>query len=244
MLNESKHNIFDTPKQLTDHVSDLIIELANKSIAENGIFTIALSGGKTPKQLYQRLASKSRLINWRKTLIFFSDERYLPHDHRLSNYNMIKENLLDLAPIPYENVFPIDTSEDQIELAAQNYEQKITQHVTSTINSLPAFDLILLGVGEDGHTASLFPSEKHKFNSNRLVIPTMQQQTRSHRISFTFRLINNAKNIFILVTGKSKSNIINLIQKNQNRPNPKFPIEYVNALHNITWFLDKEAYKQ
>lgn len=243
MLTDSNQQIFDTPKQLTEHVSNLIIELADNAIQKNGYFSIALSGGKTPKQLYQRLASKSRKMNWSKTLIFFSDERYLPHDHRLSNYSMISENLLDLAPVPDHNIFAVDTYQPDPETAAAMYEKSILENVTSSENNIPSFDLILLGVGEDGHTASLFPNTKGQFESSDLVIRTHHQQTDTSRITFTLRLINNAQNVFILVTGKSKSGIIKALKQRLPEQKPRLPVEYVHALKKVTWFLDKEAFQ-
>ncbi|MEO7762813.1 MAG: 6-phosphogluconolactonase [Ferruginibacter sp.] len=204
----------------------------DKNIARHGKFIVALSGGSTPKKMYQLLATTpfSKNINWKKVFIFFSDERYVPHTDTESNFNMASAALLDHIPIPRKNIFAIPTGSTPAKDAAR-YEKEIKK---ITGSKKPAFHLVLLGMGTDGHTASLFPGNEILHEKKRLVKEVFLQDKNIYRISFTLPLINRAKQILILVNGKEKEPVLKKIIANRKTTNP-MPVQLVNA--NILWMV-------
>ncbi|HEX2683467.1 MAG TPA: 6-phosphogluconolactonase [Ferruginibacter sp.] len=203
----------------------------NKNIARHGKFMIALSGGNTPRGMYELLATPefSRNINWKKVFIFFSDERYVPHEDQESNFKMASEALLKHVPIPKKNIFAIPTSFTP-EKDAARYEKTL---VKITGNKKPSLHLVLLGMGVDGHTASLFPNNEILTEKKRLVKEVFEKD-KGHRISFTLPLINNAKQILVLVAGKDKAEVLKIVAANKKSDNP-LPIQLIKG--NITWMV-------
>ena len=205
----------------------------NRCIERHGKFTVALSGGKTPKRLYQLLATPafSKNINWKKVIIFFSDERYVPHNHADSNFKMAAETLLTHIPIPHKNIFAIPTSSTPAKDAA-TYEQDIKKILGS---NTPSFDLILLGMGQDGHTASLFPKNEILKENKRLVKEVYIKEKEMWRISFTLPLINAARQILFLVSGKEKAPVLKKVLSNTKTTNP-LPVQLIKG--NILWMVN------
>lgn len=211
---------------------------ANKAIATKGNFFVALAGGNTPKNLYQLLATPniSRNINWKKVFLFWGDERFVPHAHEDSNYRMVKETLLDFVPIPKKNVFAIPTK-GKPEQCAEDYEKLIK----NTLGKDLSFDLTLLGMGEDGHTASLFPETEILNEKKRLVKEVWVESKNTWRISFTYPLLNRSREILFLISGENKAPILKKIFSNRKRKY-SFPVENVQALNGqTTWLLDIDA---
>lgn len=209
----------------------------NDAIKERGIFTVALSGGNTPKELYKRLASqenRSRL-DWKKVLVFWSDERCVPLNHTDSNFHMAMENGLALLNIPKEHIFPMYTSEDP-ELSAQAYEQQIMINVPNN-----TFDLIMLGMGDDGHTASLFPNTHGLHPNDHLVIANFIPKLNSWRITMTFDCINACLQPVLYVLGNSKAKMVKQILAGP--PNPDlYPSQRIGTpQHKALWILDTAA---
>ncbi len=204
-----------------------------QSIAAHDKFTVALSGGNTPKRFYELLATAefSKNINWKKVFIFFSDERYVLHSDTESNFNMASASLLNHIPIPSKNIFAIPTSSSP-EKDAVKYEADIKKLFGS---NTPVFDLILLGMGEDGHTASLFPGNKILEEKKRLVKEVYLPEKGIYRISFTFPLINQAKQILFLVSGKEKEPVLKKILSKRKIKKP-LPVQLIKG--NILWMVN------
>jgi 6-phosphogluconolactonase len=210
-INEKLIRILIDKKAVTEFAVDTWIELATASVAEKGVFTVALSGGRTPIDFYQQLAACSHPLPWDKTHIFFADERFVPPDDKASNYRMINEHLLSRIPITKENIHPIMTEGVTLEESAKEYEADIRTFFRIGLDDIPVFDLIMLGLGEDGHTASLFPETASLQETKRLAIPVIADASPPERITLSLGVINNAKNICFLVTGASKANAIKTI---------------------------------
>ena len=184
---------------------DKWIEITQKAIAEAGRFTTALSGGNTPITFYQKLSASRHPLPWDRTHIFLTDERFVAPDDKASNYRMINKHLLSRIAIPKENIHPIITEGVLLEKSAEKYEADIRTFFEIGENDIPVFDLITLGIGVDGHTASLFPGTDSLQETKRLAIPVIADASPGERISLSLGVINNAKNICFLVTSKSKA---------------------------------------
>lgn len=210
----------------------------NESIATKGFFSVALSGGSTPKQLYEILSTPefSRNIDWKKVLIFWGDERFVPHNHDDSNYKMVKEALLDKIKIPKKNIFAVPVNGWPQDCAVA-YEQTIK----ATLGRNVAFDLILLGMGDDGHTASLFPGTQILDEHKQLVKEVWVDSKQTWRISFTYSLINRGKEIMFLISGENKAPVLKKIFSNRKLKTP-YPVQNINPqTGNIIWMLDEAA---
>ena len=209
----------------------------DKAIAKKGKFIVALSGGNTPKHLYELLASHAYSLNidWKKVYLFFSDERYVPQNDKDSNFKMVKDNLLKEISIPEKNVFPIPTSSSP-EKDALKYESTIRKIFAG---KPAAFDLLLLGMGADGHTASLFPGVDVLKEKKRLVKEVYIPEKKTYRISFTLPLINRAKQVLILVSGKDKKSAL---QKVSSKIIPKKPLPVQMVKGNVLWMVDEGLY--
>ena len=198
-------------------IANQIEKEINQSFLNNMKFTLVLSGGKTPKLLFNELSMLSfkKKINWGITHLFQADERCVAIDDDDRNYKLIYKNLIDKINIPDKNLHFIQSDLSNPEKAAFNYENEIKSFFN---NEPPSFDLIILGIGEDGHTASLFPDNKKSFEiNNKLVINTFSNITKPFvaRLSMTLKLINNAKNVFFIISGENKIKIVKeIINKN------------------------------
>jgi len=233
--------VADDLNGLNRTAADRFTRLAAESIASRGRFTVALAGGSTPKALYRLLASEQYKdkIEWSRVFFFFGDERYVPVADEESNYRMARENLLDPIEIPAENVFRWQTETGSPEEVAAKYEEWIKDFFGGDI--VPHFDLILLGLGTDGHTASLFPESRALDETTRLAVANPVEQLGVFRLTFTFLLINNAANVIFLVAGKEKATIIPEIL-GEHPDSGKYPARVVKPIDgNLTWLLDKSA---
>lgn len=212
------------------------INCAKEAIKTHGYFSVALSGGSTPKAIFQQLSSapNSSEIDWTKVLLFWSDERSVAPTDPESNFRMAMDAGLKTLSIPPEHVFRME-AEDSIQENAKNYEVKIHE-----IMSDRPFDLVMLGMGDDGHTASLFPGTKALDEKVSWVVANEVPQKETWRMTFTFPLINRSRNIVIYVLGKSKAEMVAKVFLEQN--SPPFPIEHVGTPQNkALWVLDTEA---
>ena len=211
----------------------------HRCITERGRFIVALSGGNTPRRLYQLLATPefSHNIPWNKVFLFWSDERFVSYTDADSNYRMVKENLLDHISIPEKNIFPVPVH-DTAKKSALAYEKTIDRFFKNKKN---IFDWLLLGIGDDGHTASLFPGTAILKEKKRLVQEVWVEQKQNWRISFTLPLINKAAQIIFLVAGKEKAAIVSDIVHHK-KIKPALPAQLVNPVKgNVCWMIDKEA---
>jgi 6-phosphogluconolactonase len=195
-----KVSIYPDRQALVEAAFTLVVERIRAAIAERQSCAIALSGGSTPQPLYAALATAD--LPWHQIYIFWGDERYVPATHPDSNYGMTKRVWLDLVPIPTANVHPMPTNLTQPQLAADDYDRQIVAHFGLEPAFIPVFDIILLGMGDDGHTASLFPHTAALSVLDRLV--TVGEKDGQPRLTFTFPLINQARSVIFLVSGASK----------------------------------------
>jgi 6-phosphogluconolactonase len=234
--------IFKAPNELARAVAEVFVARCDESVGERGVFTVALSGGSTPKLLYQLLANPNEpfrdRIPWSKIEFFWSDERHVPPDHPESNFRMTHESLLAHVPVPSENIHRIPSENPDPSDAAAEYERTLIE-VTSS--RLPQLDLILLGLGTDGHTASLFPDTDALNETTHLVAAPWIEKLKTHRITMTLPLLNNGVSILFLVSGKDKAEIIREVFETKD----KYPAQAVKPTHGqLIWMLDQAAANQ
>lgn len=231
--------IFADPEELSQFVARQFSELAQEAVDRNGRFTVALTGGSSPKRLYQLLASPpyKEQIPWQKVHVFWGDERYVPIGDDRSNAKMAYDTLLNHVEVP-ENQIYVMTSNQPAEAFAKQYEQQIKDHFNDT---LPIFDLILLGMGDDGHTASLFPETEVVQEKEKLVTSLYLPSQNMYRITMTAPLINQAKQIMMLVFGKNKADTLHAVLKGPHQPN-HLPVQLIQPKNGqLTWVVDEEA---
>jgi 6-phosphogluconolactonase len=236
--------IFENLQALSRAAAEKFVLIGRKAIEQNNRFTIALSGGSTPKLLFQTLASDEfrSQLDWTKTFFFFGDERIVPFDSTESNYRMARENLFEPLQIKPENVRRWQT-EFAPEAAAEDYENQLKDFFALKNDAIPRFDLILLGMGADGHTASLFPETLALSETEKLAIANWVEKLDSFRLTFTFPLINKAENILFLIGGAEKAETVKIVLKGEFEPH-KFPAQAVEPDNgNLFYFLDKDAAK-
>ncbi|MCK4602877.1 MAG: 6-phosphogluconolactonase, partial [Phycisphaerae bacterium] len=193
-----------TAVEATRLVANLFESIVCEAVAAHGTCHLALAGGTTPHALYQVLADQAvtGALPWSQTGVFFGDERDVPQDHVESNYHMAQRTLLDNVPIEPSRVYPMPADAENLETAAGEYEQVIRKTVTPGADGIPQFDLILLGMGGDGHTASIFPYTDAVKERKKLVMSHFVPVLGRNRMTFTFPLINAALNVILLVTGE------------------------------------------
>ncbi|GBD97324.1 MAG TPA: 6-phosphogluconolactonase [Nitrospirae bacterium] len=200
--------IFKDIDGMADFAVEKWNEISEKEITGKGCFTVALSGGNTPLTLYRKLSGE-KTLPWSKTQVFVVDERFVPYESEENNYHMISRILLRHVNIPAKNIHPVLTSVLTPQTSAAKYEEDLISYFKSSHKKLPQFDLVLLGIGEDGHTASLFPNTpclKETRHQAVAVIPS--DKSKRERITLTFPVINNSKNIVFLATGENKAEVI------------------------------------
>ena len=201
--------VFENVGKMTDFVVAKWRDISAEAISSRGFFTVALSGGKTPVDVYRRLAGEGEKgILWYKTHVFFVDERFVPSTDADSNYRMIKETLLDGAGVPLGNIHPIPTDFSDPVSAAERYERDIALFFGLQEDDIPEFDLVMLGIGSDGHTASLFPGSPALSEKRRLVAAVAPGREKHNRITLTLPVLNKAKNVIFLVTGREKADVL------------------------------------
>lgn len=231
--------IFTTRKDLARAAAGYFLELSNEAVIQRGSFTVALAGGSTPETLYKVLADVRdefrREIYWPMIHFFWTDERHVPPAHPESNYRMAYEHILSRVPVSQNKVHRINSENANAAEAAKNYEQEILKTVTG---DPPGFDLILLGVGTDGHTASIFPGSKVVHETKRLVAAPWVEKLKSYRITMTLPLINNAAAVVFLVSGAEKAEIAREVLRGPKR----YPAQEVRPVNGqLIWLLDREA---
>ncbi len=218
------------------------VRLARTAASANGRFTVALSGGSTPKGAYEILARSDlqRRIPWPRVHLFWGDERCVPSHHPESNYRMAEKSLISLVPIPLENVHRIATEREPNEAAAA-YERTLRKVFNLSENELPRFDLILLGIGSDAHTASLFPGSAGLNEKKRLVIAHKVDKLEAWRITLTPAVLNQAARTVFLVSGTDKAQAVREVMKGTYEPK-RLPAQLIRpAKGSLLWLLDQEA---
>ena len=223
---------------LASMAANTILELSKKAIQETGRFTIALSGGSTPKTLFELLAAQySQHIDWNHTFVFWGDERCVPPDNADSNYKMAQDTLLDHVPLLSLNIYRIKGELPPQDMASQ-YEQTLRDFFH---NQLPNLDLILLGMGDDGHTASLFPGTSAVNERTRWVVPNYVAAKQTWRITLTLPVINNAANVMFLVSGNSKAQRLKQVLQGSYEKD-QLPSQLIKPTNgNLIWGIDQAA---
>lgn len=229
--------VFENLAKLSQAAADLFIQTARQSIAENGRFTVALTGGSSPTQLYKLLAQSPYLeqVNWEQIFVFWGDERWVPLDDDKSNAKMAFETLLNHVPIPEEQIFPMwATGVEPADFALQ-YAHSIQQ----VLGTSPQFDLILLGMGEDGHTASLFPGTPVLAEKSTGVVAYYLASQNMHRITLTAPIINQAKKIVVIAYGENKAHALYEVLKGEKNPT-QYPAQLIQPESGeVIWLVDE-----
>jgi 6-phosphogluconolactonase len=229
--------VLPTPADLFRAAAEEFVRQGHAAISEHGRFTVALSGGSTPRSLYSLLAKDYADFPWSRTFLFFGDERHVPPDHPDSNYRMVNEALLSKVPIPAENIYRVRAELPDAAAAALEYEERLRTFFKLQPGEFPRFDLILLGLGPDGHTASLFPDSEGLKEQSRLVIANWVEKFKTHRITFTFPVLNHASEVMFLVSGADKADMVRKVLEGENTP--PFPAQQVQPDGKLVWMLDE-----
>ena len=220
--------------------ASIFFRIAAESVALRRRFVVAISGGSTPRSMHRMLCKEPHLstLPWSETHIFWVDERCVAVDDPANNYGAAKADFLNCLPIPETQVHPMPIALSP-EMGAAAYQEELIRFFQPAGCEIPIFDLIFLGIGTDGHTASLFPGQSALSEKERLVVPVRGGEPYVDRLTMTLRLLNNAREIVFMVSGKGKSTILKAIQEG---PSGRFPAQMVQPIHgNLTWLLDQEA---
>ena len=235
--------ILSDPEQLARAAAQRIVVHSQDAVSKKGSFTIALSGGSTPRRLYELLANADEeffsQIPWDQVQFFWTDERHVGPDHPDSNYRMVNESMLSKVPVESAQVHRMLGELADPDEAASRYQSELAKTFDS---ELPRFDLVLLGLGNDGHTASLFPGTTALLEQHRLVTAPWVEKLNSHRLTMTLPLLNNAATIVFLVSGAEKADILSQVL---DGPPAQFPAQLINPVDGqLTWLLDRAAAAQ
>ena len=240
-VGDARVAIFPDTKHADQFLAETLVEIAEKAIAERGGVFIALSGGGTPRPLYELLGTPEwrKRIDWQRTHVFLGDERFVPLSNAASNFRMIDQSLLSKLGMPKENIHPVATESGDAEAAAADYENQI-KHAFG--GRPPRFDVNLLGIGTNAHTASLFPNTKALHVRDRLVVANYVDELSMWRITFTVPLINASRHILFQAYGEEKANTIHRILLGSRDPDDA-PAQLIHAEGDgdLTWVIDQPA---
>jgi len=212
--------------------------LALAAIQERGRFSVALSGGNTPRAVYSLLAGEHKQLPWDRIHVFFGDERHVPPDHPDSNFRMARESLLSKVAIPDANVHRI-RAELEAEAAAKDYDGQLAEFFHLNDHDWPRFHLVFLGLGDDGHTASLFPGSSALTDVSNRVAANWVEKLQTFRITLTFPVLNRAADVIFLVSGESKAQILSAVLKPGERKYPAQGVQPENG--RLLWLADQDA---
>src|ERR1700757_2626936 len=231
--------IFPTTAEMSEAALDEIRRILNDAVSKRGRFSIALSGGHTPAKLYALWAEKHQAETpWDRVHLFFGDERFVPEDDLLSNYRMARKTLIDHVPIPKENVHPMLTNFPSPEKAAEAYEVELRKFFGE---GLPAFDVQLLGLGIEGHTASLFPGSPALDEQGRWVLAVSAPAEPPRRLTLTPAVLNQGLNTFFMVAGADKREILTALRSEPQNVQSKYPAGRIRPARGVVWYLDQAA---
>jgi 6-phosphogluconolactonase len=225
--------------ELSRFAAATICELIGRSVAARGISAVALAGGETPRRVYELLAADPfrSAINWRLVHLFFGDERVVPPDDPASNFGMVSQALFNCIPIPSSNIHRIRGEALALD-AGREYEDELQKWFDGR---LPRFDIVMLGVGEDGHTASLFPGTESLRETSRAAIGYYVPQLKSWRVTLTLPVLLNAREILFMASGKRKASVVARTVE-AREPRADLPASMVRPTGgNVHWVLDEEA---
>ena len=230
-----------TPQKTAEVLFNHIVIAAEESIAERGVFHLMFPGGLTPVVLFCLIAEieNKNKIDWLRTHIYWTDERVVPYNNPDSNYNMAFKMMISHINIPVNNIHRLPTEHDDLETAMNVYEEQVFKTGINTQLTMPRFDMIILGLGEDGHTASLFSDSNALNETKKWVIPVFVEKLNCWRLTTTLPVLNSARNICVFVTGDNKASIVEnaLIDDDMS-----LPINMVRPMEGkLYWYLDEQA---
>jgi 6-phosphogluconolactonase len=240
MSSEPQVRVFPTDEELFRASAEKFCEIGKQAIREHGRYTVALSGGSTPKGLHHELATTfAKELPWEKVFFFWGDERHVPPDFPESNFRMAQETLLSKLPIPADHIFRIRGEIPDANQAAALYEQSLGEFFHPAPGQFPRIDFILLGIGPEGHTASLFPDTEALKERQRFVVGNYVAVHSTWRITCTYPVLNNGSNVMFLVDGAGKADIVRTALKD---PSANLPCQGVKPVNGqLMWYLDKAA---
>jgi len=232
--------IKDDPILLAKQAAEIFVASARRSIDKRGRFAVAISGGSTPRRMHKILAREPYILNipWGKTHIFWVDERCVPQDSRDSNYGTAKRDFINEVPISETQVHLI-TCESSPQVSAKEYQKILSDFFSFESTRIPRFDLIYLGMGADGHIASLFPGQKTLYEKEKLVVAVKGGDPNVNRISMTLPLLNQARHIVFLITGEEKARTVQTVLEDRKIRLPAQKIRPLNG--QLTWLMDRGA---
>jgi 6-phosphogluconolactonase len=239
-INHARVEVWRDLSEVSERAAELLIGIAREATSEHGAFTLALSGGTTPKALYELLATdaKSSRIAWEETHLFWTDERCVPPDDSQSNYGMAEATLISRVDVPPRQVHRMHGEDEPIR-AADAYAEELEQHFGT---GDPRFSLILLGMGDDGHTASLFPNSSALADTSRTVAANYVERMKAHRLTLTLRTLNAAATIIFLVSGKAKAKALSAVFGSDGAADNSIPARLVRpAKGELIWLVDEPA---
>ena len=234
--------VFPDRHALSHAAADTFRSLAGQAVSDHGRFAAALSGGSTPQELYALLAEKPYRdqVAWERIHLFWADERCVPREHAASNFRLVKELLLSRVPVPEESIHRI-AGESGADRAATTYERELRTFFGR--DAYPELDLVILGVGEDGHTASLFPGASQLGEQEHLAVPVFLGDPMKDRVTLTLPVLAHARQVLFLAAGLSKRKVVRSILAEGNPDG--LPAGLVRPVTgDCTWFLDREAASQ
>ena len=231
-----------TPQDLFQAAAEEVIRATTESVAQRGRFTIALSGGSTPKNLYTLIAANAGTsVPWDQVFFFWGDERHVPPTDVESNYRMAEETILSKVPVPPANIFRVPTENPDASAVADAYEETLRKFFLLAPSEFPQFDLILLGMGPDGHTASLFPETAALQEKSRLFVANWVEKLHTHRLTLTLPVLNAARRVAFLVSGADKAPVLHEVLEGK-APGEKYPSKLVRPGDGkLIWFVDRAA---
>ena len=232
-----------SPKLFPGIVADELVAAIGDSIADAGTCSIVLSGGKTPASMYRELSHPPRVddVDWGNVKLFWGDERYVPSDNVHSNSKMVHDTLLDNISEPKPEVHSIDVNLSTPEEVAEHYEQTLRKALDVADGEMPVFDIVLLGIGDDGHIASLFPGSDLLSESNWLCSAVTENCGEYPRITLSPDALFSAKKIYFLVKGEGKAGIVKKIMDGDANEMDIPAMLYKRASERVTWFIDSQA---
>jgi 6-phosphogluconolactonase len=231
-----------TPQELFEAAAEEVIGCAKEAVAARGRFAIALSGGSTPKNLFALLATNARnSLPWDQTFFFWGDERHVPPTDADSNYRMADEAMLSKIPVAAAHVFRFAAENPDPAAVADAYEKTLQEFFALKPGEFPRFDLILLGMGPDGHTASLFPGTEGLNEKSRLVVANYVEKLKTHRLTLTLPVLNAARNVAFLVSGADKAPALHGVLEGE-ATGEQYPAKLVRPEDGkLIWFVDRAA---
>jgi len=232
--------VFDTPEEVAKAAAEKFVAHAKEAILDHGVFSVALAGGNSPRRVYELLASDPfrNIIEWSRVHLFFGDERCVPPHHQDSNYGMVYTALISKIEIPPANVHRI-VGEGNPQESATAYENELSTFFGKF--SWPRFDLALLGMGEDGHTASLFPGTDAVKEQSKWVVATRMKQLEQDRLTLTAPVLNHAAHVIFLVTGQGKAKRLLEVLRHRSQAHP-LPAQLIQPVDGtVEWLVDKSA---